>query len=163
VLRRRILPIIAALALAGCGAGLERGLAATLNHRGDVGGRASIGMLRGENGWLTQMVLMGESSGFGAAGAGVAWRLPEGVTPRFELAGGVATRSASIGGDCVVDEEGNQTCTDGLGPYGELSVGMDVPLAEGAPVLTFGVTGTGYLNSDDFESRLELVVGVAWK
>ncbi len=161
---RRVRLVVLALVLAsGCGRGFERGLGATVNHRGDVGGRASIGMLRGENGWLTQLVLAGESSGFAAAAAGVAWRQPFGLTPRFELAGGVATRSSSIGGDCVVDEEGNQTCVDGLGPYLEASAGLDVPLGGAAPDLTFAVAGTGYLNSDDVETRLELVVGVAWK
>jgi hypothetical protein len=156
---------LASVASAACGGrGFERALAGTITHQADVGARAAIGMPRGQNGWVTQMVVAGESSGFLAAAAGVAWRKPEGLTPRGEIAAGVATRSASIAGDCVLDEDLGQVCTNGLGPYGEATLGLDVPLGDPtAPALTFGVTGTLYLNSDSLESRLVFGVGVAWK
>jgi hypothetical protein len=153
------------LSLGACaGQGFERGLAASVTHKGDVGLRGALGMPRGENGWVTQLVLAGESSGFLAAAGGVAWRKPTMTTPRFEIAAGVATRSTSTSGDCVIDDvEGTETCTNGIGPYGEATLGLDVPLGEGAPALTFGALGTLYLNSDQLESRLVLAVGVVWK
>jgi len=156
--------LVACSWLSACiGPRLERGLAATITHRGDPGGRGTLGMIRGENGWVTQLVAAGEASGFFAAAGGVAWRKPSGTTPRAELAAGVATRSLGVGGQCVVDADGTQTCTDGLGPYGEVTLGLDVPLGEGAPALTLGLAGTLYLNSDVLESRLVFGVGVVWK
>ena len=142
---------------------LERALAATITHSGDPGLRGGLGMIRGERGWVTQMIVAGESSGVLAAAGGLAWRAPPGTTPRVELAAGVATRSLSVGGHCVVDEQGVQTCEDGLGPYGEGSLGLDVGLGEGAPALTFSLAGTLYLNAESLEERLVLGVGVAWK
>jgi hypothetical protein len=148
--------------MAACsGPGFERALAASLTHRLDVGARAAIGMER-EGGWVTQLIAAGESSGFFAAAGGLAWRQPTGVTPRFELAAGVAARSFNLGGECTIANE-EETCQDGLGPYGEASVGLDWPLGVEAPDLTFALGGTAYLNSDVLESRLVLAVGVTWK
>jgi hypothetical protein len=155
-----------ALSSSACvGPHFERSLAASLAHTGDVGGRGAVGMIRGDAGWITQLVLAGESSGFFAAAGGLAWRQPTGLTPRAELAAGVATRSASLGGHCTEDPRGGtDNCTDGLGPYGELSLGLDVPLGDAsAPALTFATAGTLYLNSDVVEKRLVLLVGVTWK
>jgi hypothetical protein len=163
--RASVVLIVAFLSSACVGPHFERSLAATVAHTGDVGGRGAVGMIRGDDGWITQLVVTGESSGFFAAAGGLAWRKPTGVTPRAELAAGVATRSASLGGHCTEDPAGGtDNCTDGLGPYGELSLGLDVPLGdERAPVLTFATAGTLYLNSDVVEKRLVLLVGVAWK
>ncbi len=157
--------LLLAVATAACGGrGFERALAGTITHKADVGARAAIGMPRGPNGWVTQMVVAGESSGFLAAAAGVAWRKPEGITPRGEIAAGVATRSVSIAGECTINEETGQECTNGLGPYGEATFGLDVPLGDAtAPALTIGVIGTLYLNSEVLESRVVFGVGVAWK
>jgi hypothetical protein len=161
-----LLGFVASVGLGACaGPHFERSLAVTGNHRYDFGGRAALGMIRGENGWITQLVATGESSGFFAAAAGLAWRAPAGVTPRAELAAGVATRAVNLGGHGRTDpKDGTNDCHDGLGPYGELEVGLDVPLGdEQAPALTFGVGGTLYLNSDEVEKRLVFLVGVAWK
>ncbi len=161
---RVVLPVALLLCSSACvGPHLERAVAATITHTGDPGARGAVGMIRGENGWVTQMIVAAETSGFFAAAGGLAWRAPTGTTPRAELAAGVATRSLSVGGHCEIDVNGEQTCTDGLGPYGEAALGLDVWLGEGAPALTFSLAGTLYLNSEVLEERLVLGVGVAWK
>ena len=159
---RAALVVVLSFLLGAC-AGFENALAVTATHKGDVGGRAALGMPRGDAGWVTQLVLAGDSGGFGAAAAGVAWRKPTGLTPRFEVAAGVASRAWSFSGDCTFDDDGNQSCENGIGPYGELNAGLDVPLGAGAPALTFGVGGTLYQNSEDLEPRVLFSVGVAWK
>src|SRR5690349_1372627 len=95
-------PTLLAIVLLGAsacvGPHFERAIAASMTHTADFGARGAVGMIRGDRGWITQLVATGESSGFFAAAGGVAWRAPTGVTPRAELAAGVATRSASLGG-----------------------------------------------------------------
>ena len=155
--------IVLVLGTSACiGPHLEHSIAATVQHTGDVGGRGAIGMIRGDNGWITQFVGAGDSSGFAAAAGGFAWRQPTGTTPRFELAAGVATRSLRIGGHCTV-VNGSESCKDGLGPYGEATGGLDIYLGENAPALTLAAGGTLYLNSDAVEARLLFVLGLAWR
>lgn len=148
----------AVLALgAGCGVSdLERGFALTLPHDLHAGARGLFGMPRSPRGlWLTQLVLRADVDGFFAAAGGVSVRRRAGVTPRAGAAFGVGGRSFTG------DAEGRNI----VGPYGEVLVGVDVPLAPGrhdAARLTTQLGASAYLNGDRWEPHLFLAVGLLW-
>jgi hypothetical protein len=128
------------------------------------GVRGTLGMKKTERRVLvTQMGARVDTDGFFGLSAGLGVRADAGWTPRLELGLGIAS-AGGLSSTCTEPEPPavEPVCRDGIGPYGEATLGLDVPLRPGL-ALTVGVAGDAYLNGEDLEGRVRLGVGVAWK
>lgn len=149
----KTVPILLVVGCTAVGQRFERGVAVTVPEDLQYGGRAWIGMPKGNaRVWVTELAVLGNIDGFFAACGGVGVRAQRGATPRAALALGVGGRSFSA------DMMGK----NGLSGYGEALVGWDFDVTAD---LTIGLSAVGslYLNGDTVEPHVLGAVGLIWK